>query len=292
MESLIKAGCFDEIEKESTRFDILDSYETIVDNINETKKKNYINQMNFFDVVSDDAHAKIVIAKSSRKPTNKDLLNMEKEMLGMYVSGHPLDEYKEYIKKNSTVSTIDLNSNEDIDENSKTKKEDFDNKTVSLCGIITSSKLLNTKSGNQMMFTVLEDMYGSVELVIFPKVFNKFYDLLKTDMVVKVTGKVNIKEGEKPKILVNYIEDISNKKMEEKRKVYIRIPKDKLDLEGVVLNVINDIAKENSGNAKVNLFYEGTNKIKVLNDKYSLNLNDDVLNKLSITFGSDNVKVK
>lgn len=111
-------------------------------------------------------------------------------------------------------------------------------------------------------------------------------------MVVKVTGKVNIKEGEKPKILVNYIEDISNKKMEEKRKVYIRIPKDKLDLEGVVLNVINDIAKENSGNAKVNLFYEGTNKIKVLNDKYSLNLNDDVLNKLSITFGSDNVKVK
>lgn len=292
IESLIKAGCFDEIEKESTRFDILDSYETIVDNINETKKKNYINQMNFFDVVSDDAHAKIVIAKSSRKPTNKDLLNMEKEMLGMYVSGHPLDEYKEYIKKNSTVSTIDLNSNEDIDENSKTKKEDFDNKTVSLCGIITSSKLLNTKSGNQMMFTVLEDMYGSVELVIFPKVFNKFYDLIKTDMVVKVTGKVNIKEGEKPKILVNYIEDISNKKMEEKRKVYIRIPKDKLDLEGVVLNVINDIAKENSGNAKVNLFYEGTNKIKVLNDKYSLNLNDDVLNKLSITFGSDNVKVK
>ena len=143
-----------------------------------------------------------------------------------------------------------------------------------------------------MMFTILEDMYGSVELVIFPKVFNKFYDLLKTDMVVKVTGKVNIKEGEKPKILVNYIEDISNKKMEEKRKVYIRIPKDKLDLEGVVLNVINDIAKENSGNAKVNLFYEGTNKIKVLNDKYSLNLNDDVLNKLSITFGSDNVKVK
>ena len=81
-------------------------------------------------------------------------------------------------------------------------------------------------------------------------------------------------------------------KMEEKRKVYIRIPKDKLDLEGVVLNVINDIAKENSGNAKVNLFYEGTNKIKVLNDKYSLNLNNDVLNKLSITFGSDNVKVK
>ena len=80
--------------------------------------------------------------------------------------------------------------------------------------------------------------------------------------------------------------------MEEKRKVYIRIPKDKLDLECVVLNVINDIAKENSGNAKVNLFYEGTNKIKVLNDKYSLNLNDDVLNKLSITFGSDNVKVK
>lgn len=60
--------------------------------------------------------------------------------------------------------------------------------------------------------------------------------------------------------------------MEEKRKVYIRIPKDKLDLEGVVLNVISDIAKKNIGNAKVNLFYEGTNKIKVLNDKYSLNL--------------------
>lgn len=71
-----------------------------------------------------------------------------------------------------------------------------------------------------MMFTVLEDMYGSVELVVFPKVFNKFYDLIKTDMVVKVTGKVNIKEGEKPKILVNYIEDISNKKWRKKKGIY------------------------------------------------------------------------
>lgn len=292
IESLIKAGCFDEIENESTRFDMLDSFEIIVDNVNETKKKNYINQMNFFDVVSDENQSKIVISKSARKPSKKDLLDMEKETLGMYVSGHPLDEYKEYIQKNSTVSTIDLNSNEDIDENSKTKKEDFDNKTVSLCGIITSSKLLNTKSGKQMMFTTLEDIYGSVELVVFPTVFNKFYDLLKTDMVVKVIGKVNIKEGEKTKILVSYIENILNKKQVTQKKVYIKIPKDKLDLDTIVINVIKEIAKENSGNAKVNLFYEGTNKIKVLNENYSLNLNDEVISRLNVSFGKENVRIK
>lgn len=217
---------------------------------------------------------------------------MEKETLGMFVSGHPLDEYKEYITKNSNVNTMSLNDNNDENSEYSEKKEDYDNKTVSICGIISYVKLLTTKSAKQMMFATLEDMYGSIELVIFPTVYNKFYDILNVDSIVKVTGRVNIKENEKTKILVSYMEDITNKKEEKVKKVYIKIPKDKADLESLVINVIKDIADKNSGNAKVNLFYEATNKVKVLNDKYSLNLTDEVISKLNISFGSNNVKLK
>lgn len=288
IESLIMSGCFDEIDKEITRYDMLESFDGIVDNVNQTRKNNYINQINFFEEISQNDNSKIVISKSSRTPTKKDLLDMEKEMLGMYVSGHPLDEYKEYIEKNSTVNTFLLNDDSQID--GKFVKEKYDNKTETICGIITSLKLLTTKNSKQMMFLTLEDMLGSVELVIFPTVFSKFYDLLKEDNVIKVIGKVNLKENEKAKILVSFIEPINKEEIAKtKKKVYIKIPKDKFAMEDIVISKIKEISKCNKGKYSVNIFYEGTKKVKVLNNDYLLN--DNAINVLCTTFGKQNVKI-
>ena len=290
VESLIKAGCFDEIEPELTRFDLLDNFETIIDNVNQTRRNNYANQINMFELdVMDNTQAKIVINKSPKKPTRKEILDMEKEMLGLYVSGHPLDEYAEYIKKNSTVTSKQLNM--ELSENSEFEdievKNEFDGKQVTFCGIITYVRSFITKSGKQMMFAVIDDLYGSVELVVFQTTLLKFSELLKTDNIVKVTGKVSIKENEMTKILVSNVEEI---KKEEK--IYIKIPKDKFDLEDRVVDCIKNMPNINKGSSPVYLFYEGTKKVKLLNRNHWLNSSDDTIDKLKTYFGEENVKVK
>ncbi len=290
VESLIKAGCFESIEPELSRFDLLDNYETIIDNVNQTRKNNYANQINIFDIgVEDNKQSKIVINKSPKKPTKKEILDMEKEILGLYVSGHPLDEYVDYIKKNSSVTSIKLNQ-ELVEGQSITddiSKNNYDGKTVTFCGIISHTRSIITKSGKKMMFALIEDLYGSVELVIFSNVLSNYYKFLQTDSIVKVIGKVSIKEDEITKIIVSQVEPIIKEE-----KLYIRLPKDKFELEDKVIECINKFPKENKGNIPLYIFYEGTKKIKLLNRNYWLNTNLDTIDKLETYFGKENVKVK
>ena len=159
---------------------------------------------------------------------------------------------KEYIKKNATVTTLELNEESESEEEeteSTEPKQSYDEKTVTLCGIFNKGKVLVTKAGKNMMFAGLEDLFGEVELVIFPTTYDRFFRILEDEAILKVTGKVSIKEEEGAKILVQNIvnidEDIKKgstnsktnfqvaKKEEPKveiKKIYIRIPKDKLDL--------------------------------------------------------------
>ena len=314
VEGLIKAGCFDELEKEYNRYDILENFEMIIDGVNHQRKNNYVNQMDFFGEIEPSGQSSIKIEKSGRVPTNRELLDMEKEMLGLYISGHPLDEYKEYIKKNATVTTLELNEETESEEEeaeSTEPKQSYDEKTVTLCGIFNKGKVLMTKSGKNMMFAGLEDLFGEVELVIFPTTYDRFFRILEDEAILKVTGKVSIKEDEGAKILVQNIvnidEDIKKgqgktqtkepviKKEEQKvglRKIYIRIPKDKLDLEDRVIGYIKDLNKEYPGKNPVYIFYDGTNKMRLLPSNHFLQDNPLVLERLELAFGKENVKIK
>ena len=289
VESLIKAGCFDEIEPNLTRFDLLDSFESILDNITQTKRNNYANQINMFDIGDIDKNTPtVIISKSNKKPTKKDLLDMEKEMLGLYVSGHPLDEYMDVIKKEATVTSKDLENEEQVDDIQEMEnKTDYDGKVVTVCGILSHRKTLITKSGNQMMFAELEDLYGSLELIIFANVLQNNSALLQDDNIVKIVGKVSYKENEKTKIIVSQIQ-----LLEKNKKIYIRIPKDKFELEGAVISYIKNIEQTYRGNIPVYIFYDGTKKIKLLNRNLWLNSNEDTLKKLEIAFGAENVRMK
>ena len=289
VESLIKAGCFDEIEPNLTRFDLLDSFESILDNITQTKRNNYANQINMFDMGDIDKNTPtVIINKSNKKPTKKDLLDMEKEMLGLYVSGHPLDEYMDVIKKEATVTSKDLENEEQVDDIQELEnKTDYDGKVVTVCGILSHRKTLITKSGNQMMFAELEDLYGSLELIIFANVLQNNSSLLQDDNIVKIIGKVSYKENEKTKIIVSQIQ-----LLEKNKKLYIRIPKDKLELEGAVISYIKNIEQTYRGNIPVYIFYDGTKKVKLLNRNLWLNSNEDTLKKLEIAFGAENVRIK
>ena len=168
-----------------------------------------------------------------------------------------------------------------------------------------------TKSGKNMMFAGLEDLFGEVELVIFPTTYDRFFRVLEDEAILKVTGKVSIKEEEGAKILVQNIvnidEDIKKgnnnskantqvvKKEEPKvelRKIYIRIPKDKLDLEDRVVGYIKDLNKEYPGKNPVYIFYDGTNKMRLLPSNHFLQDNTLVIERLELAFGKENVKIK
>ncbi len=288
IESLVMAGCFDEIEKDVNRYDILDSYEKIIDNVNNTKRNNYVNQMNFFDIGVISKKSDIEIKKTGRNLSKKEMLNMEKEMLGLYVSGHPLDEYKDYILKNSSVTSKKLN--DIIDSNEfDTEKNEYDSKLVTICGMITEIRKLTTRSNKQMLFAKVDDLYGSIEAVIFPNIYARFLNIIQKDTVVKITGKVSLKENDLPKILVSNLEVV---KIQNTKKIYIRIPKDKLDLEPRVIGYIKDLNKEYNGTTPVYIYYDGTNKVKLLNKSMWLICNNEVNEKLNLAFGEENVKIK
>ena len=230
-----------------------------------------------------------------------DLLDMEKEMLGLYISGHPLDEYKEYIFKNSTATTIEINSSAQL-ENEEERNTNYDEKVVTICGIFKRGKLLITKSRKNMMFAELEDLYGTIELVLFPNIFEKYERVLLDDCIIKVTGKVSFKEDEKAKILVSNLvlidNEIKNKKdtdtikIKEDKKIYIRIPKDKFELEDRVIGYIKELSREYHGDLPVYIFYDGTNKLRLLNKINYLQDNNIVVEKLELAFGKENVKIK
>ena len=298
VESLIKAGCFDEVEKEYNRYDLLDNFEGIIEGVNHTRKNNYINQIDFFGEIEDSGNS-IKIDKSGRIPSKKELLEMEKEMLGLYISGHPLDEYKAYIEKNSTVTTVELNDNDEISEDEVEEKESYDSKIVTICGIFNRGKVLLTKSGKNMMFAELEDLLGTVELVLFPNIYERFENILQDEAIIKVTGKVSVKEDEKTKILVSNIVVVDKDRKEpaiEKintiKKIYIRIPKDKIDLEDRVIGYIKDLSKEFPGKSEVYIFYDGTNKMRLLNKVNFLQDNSFVLERLELAFGKENVRIQ
>lgn len=284
IESLIEAGCFDRLEPDLNRFDLLNSFESILDSVLSVKQNNYINQIDIFSLnLSESSHEddKIVIKKSNLTPTKQEILNMEKEVLGMYVSGTPLDDYISVINKISGVAKgIDF-----IDEENK---DMYDGKEIKVCGIVTKTKILSTKSGKEMMFAQIEDDSGvPIEIIIFPNIFSKHFELIKVGEILLVEGKVSKKDEELPKVIVSNL-----KQLKKEQKLYIRLPKDKFELEGNVILAMQNLEGEFKGEIPVYIYYEGTNKLKLLSRDSWVNSNNYTLNKLVKMFGEENIKLK
>lgn len=297
IESLIKSGCFDEIEKENTRHDLLENFEAIIDGINKSNKNNYENQLNLFDTSNELDVPRFIIKNNQKTITKQELLEMEKEVIGIYVSGHPLDEYAEYILDKTNITTKDLSNknSDDLNENEDTNTEnnykviDYDGKNITIGGIISSTKILHTKNNNQMMFAVLDDLYGSIELIFFPGVYQNYSNIIKKDAIVILKGKVNQKEEEKTKIIVETVDTLSS---ENTKKIYIKLPKDKQEFENIVIDTVKNIAQAHAGSVPVYIFYESDRKFKILNRKYWLELTDDLIKNLNEKFGTENINIK
>ena len=210
-ESLIKAGAFDSFGK--NRNTLLASYETIIDTIEDSNKKDFTNQVSMFDIVNteDDIQKLKYEYNEQEELQEKDLLSLEKEMLGIYISGHPLEKYREKVEKISTINCMLMqNALNDLEE--KGECDIKDNDFAKIAGIITSIKKKFTKNNKIMCFITIEDLYGTCEVLAFENVYMKASSLLQEENIVVVSGRVSIREEKDISIIANSIEDINDAK--------------------------------------------------------------------------------
>ena len=224
IESLIKAGTFGEFPE--TRATLLASFETIIDTIQSYNKKGMDGQVSMFDLgsssdLSSEAENNLEEIKYnfSEQPelNEKELLSMEKEMLGIYVSGHPLQKIREQIIASTNISSMQMKEIDDInsigpdEENTDVRVKEVakfvDGQEVRIAGIITSVKKKYTKNNKIMAFVSIEDLYGSAEIIVFEPTYLKAQDVLVEENIVMISGRLSIREDDETKIVANKIEN-------------------------------------------------------------------------------------
>jgi DNA polymerase-3 subunit alpha len=199
IESFIKAGVFNGIH--SNRRQLMMSYVQILDSISAEKKKALTGQMTLFDIVDETEKIEYEVTMPDVTEYNKEqLLAFEKEVLGIYVSGHPLEEYEARIRKNVTVNSNDFEIDEDTE-----KPRVMDGRTELIGGMITSKTIKSTRNNSMMAFITLEDLFGIVEVIIFPRDFEKYKNLLGPEEKIFVRGKVTVEEEKAAKLICQEI---------------------------------------------------------------------------------------
>lgn len=212
IESLIRAGAFDQFEQ--TRATLLASFENILDTIQDTNRKSFAGQVTMFDLAmpEDNVNELKYTFNDQKEFSEKDLLSMEKEMLGIYISGHPLEKLREQIERETNVNSMKLKEFANLqatvlDEGEfiARKNEYKDGQFVKYAGIITSVKKKYTKNNTIMAFVTVEDLYGTVEIIVFENCYQEASKYLVEESIVMVEGRLSIREDDEPKIVARTI---------------------------------------------------------------------------------------
>ena len=204
IESLIKAGAFDEFNE--TRRTLMESFESILDTITSSNKKELEGQVNMFDLGGSDSKEMKYTFKEFPEYSRKELLFMEKEMLGLYISGHPLDNIRHQIEMQTNINSFQMRQMENTDEiGDEIRQEIKDGQMVKYAGIITKIKKKYTKNNKLMAFLTVEDLYGPTEIILFESAYQNCANVLMEDNIVLVNGRLSVREDEETKIVANQI---------------------------------------------------------------------------------------
>ena len=281
-ESLIKAGAFDQLG--AHRAQLLAVYETVLDSVSKDRRNNIEGQIGLFDIVDKDTTTKVEEKFPRVKEFSEKIrLTMEKEVLGLYISGHPLKEFEDELKIYSSVTSSELEElqNEQVDNTLR------DGSRVIVAGIITEIVRKTTKNNKAMAFVKIEDLYGHMECIVFPITLSQCEHLIEIDKMIVVEGRLNFKEEETPKILASTLKPLLKMK---KSKLNILF-NDKNDMEKMV--DIKSVLKKYSGNTPVFLSLRYLENNKVLRASRELWVKKDarLIEELSDIVGVGNVKL-
>ena len=228
VENLIRAGAFDTMG--ATRRSMLESVEGILKSVENDARKNVEGQLDFFAAMGEESEAAGYEMPKLEEFTSVELLQMEKDATGLYLSGHPLDSYRKQIANFASHTIKDL-----VGEDAKAMDEQ---RVIVVCTVV-KSKFMTTKSNSMMAFTNIEDLTGSMEIIVFPKVLEQCRDALTDNAVVVVSGRVSVREDEPAKLLADQIVSINEydprrpqsgspslaqKTKQAEKRLYIRVP--------------------------------------------------------------------
>ncbi len=288
IESLIKCGAFDFLNVR--RSQLIAIYERTIDSVLAQKKRNIEGQFSLFD--SFESQAEICDELPNLPEYNeKALLSMEKEMVGLYLSGHPLSEYEEILEKYATT-----NSNE-ISEIKEARGETalYDGSRVVIGGIIIKKQNKITKNNNMMAFITLEDLYGTVEGIIFPKIYDNCKDILYEDNIVLLEGTIDVSEEEPSKLIINKVTELKiehekQTKQRKENKLYIKV-KDTEDYKSKKKELFYCVCRHKGGDCAI-IYNEKDKTNMVLPNEYRVNAEDEILiRELKELLGEKNIAV-
>lgn len=217
VEGLIKSGALDGLG--SNRQEMLINLPDIIDDIDSSRRRNLEGQIGFFDLMNNDSNSSFTMRKFKEFPT-ETLLMMEKETTGLYISSHPMEQYADLSKKlkcDSIGEILKLQNDYNINYQ--------DSSSVKIMGIISSVSKKQTKNGDTMAFLSIEDMNGTIEVIVFPKLFAKYGNLLYNGNALLVGGRLSVKEEENPKIILDFAETSESVKSNQIKKVglFVRV---------------------------------------------------------------------
>ncbi|WP_161937494.1 OB-fold nucleic acid binding domain-containing protein [Alkalithermobacter thermoalcaliphilus] len=277
IESLIKCGAFDSISP--NRAQLLAGFEKIINSIVEDRKKNLFGQMSLFDTTNENEN--LYSLPNVLEFKEKDKLFLEKEVLGMYISGHPLAEYEKELMINTSINTSIISS-ENLDYDQMKKLE---NKEIVIGGILINKTIKPTKNNDMMAFVEIEDLYGVIEVIIFPSIFKKYMNLIKEDNILYVKGKLSIKEDENPKLIASEFKEVV--KISD-TSIYLRV--DSISNKELI-KTIKDTLKKYKGNSEVYLYFTDLKKA-FKSEEIMVDINENLIYELQKILGRENVKAK
>ena len=279
IENFIKAGAFDSLP--GTRKQFMSAYVQIMDSIVHDKKNNMAGQMSLFDIVDEEEKEAYDVKLPDVGEYSKEMmLSFEKEVLGIYVSGHPLEEWEELWKKGITNTTADFMLD---DENGEPAVRD--NAAATVGGMIADKRIKYTKNDKVMAFLQVEDLLGSIEVVVFPRDYERYSAKLTEENKVFVRGRVSLEEDKDGKLICEQIISFD----EIPRKLWIKF-RTKEEYEKASDELLSLLA-DSDGNDSVVIYIEALKAMKKLPPARNVSADEELSRRLAAKYGDDNIKI-
>ncbi|MDD3971511.1 MAG: DNA polymerase III subunit alpha [Clostridia bacterium] len=301
-EGFIKAGAFDGLG--NNRCELFSCYEDVVDTINNQQKKNLEGQLSLFEILDDTDQFEYEIKRREEFDLSKKLI-MEKEVLGLYMTGNPLDEYRGVLKDMNLFKCSCIKEDSESEEQQDLKLKD--NERVKVAGIINSVQRKLTKNNDMMAFLQVEDLYGTIEVIVFPRTLDKYASVLVPEKKVIINGRISLKQ-ETVKLIAEDICELDIKKDECKNNDEINMdnmngdnigletnfidPNKKLYINGnnIDLSSFEAFVKYFSGNSSL-VVVKNIDGSKMIRTMYYKN-EPDIIMEMADMFGKENMAFK
>ena len=272
VENFIKCGAMDCFGYH--RSELLAVYDSMMDNIASSRKKNLDGQMGMFAMLDDDDAVEIPIPKLAELK-KADLMAMEKETTGIYISGHPMDDYRQFLKGKNVVPIGQL-----LSEDCRYKDDDI----ISVAGIVQSIKMKTTRNNSMMAYVTVEDDTAAIEMLAFSNVLTQYGAHIKENAAVVITGRLSVRDEKEPQIVINRAQPISEFEDAASKTLYLQLQSENDPNYARVRAIVNAYP----GDAAVRVFFADTRKMRGT----SANVNALMLKELENLLGSANVVLK